>query len=102
MKLSGVEALTNFVKKHRASAPAVEHWILFAKAAVWENTADVKRAFSSVSFVGRCVIFNAGGNKYRIITEIDFVGEEIKIREILTHVEYNKIDFNKKCKKARK
>ncbi|MBO0721339.1 MAG: type II toxin-antitoxin system HigB family toxin [Blastocatellia bacterium] len=102
MRIREIELLTGFIKKRRAATSAIDRWISAAGAADWRNHAEVKQAIPSASFVGRCVIFNAGGNKYRIVTEIDFAAGEIKINEVLTHAEYDKIDFDKKCKKARK
>ena len=57
---------------------------------------DVKRGFSSASFVkGNKVVFNIKGNKYRLVTVIDYVSEIIDVRFFGTHAEYDKIDVEK-------
>jgi mRNA interferase HigB len=49
--------------------------------------------FRSAAFVGNdCVVFNIGGNKYRLVTAVHFRGRRVFIRFIGTHLEYDKID----------
>jgi len=38
------------------------------------------------------VVFNIGGNKYRIIAAVHYRGQRIFVRFIGTHAEYDKID----------
>ncbi|PIG93102.1 type II toxin-antitoxin system HigB family toxin [Gloeocapsopsis sp. IPPAS B-1203] len=41
------------------------------------------------------IVFNIGGNKYRLITFIDYTYQKVFIRYILTHSEYDKDDWKK-------
>jgi len=36
------------------------------------NLAELKGTFPSVDLVGKCYVFNVGGNKYRVIARIHF------------------------------
>jgi mRNA interferase HigB len=38
------------------------------------------------------VVFNIGGNKYRLIAAVHYRGKRVFIRFIGTHAEYDKID----------
>jgi hypothetical protein len=40
--------------------------------------------------VGDFIVFNVGGNKYRLITAIHFNRRKFYIRNVLTHQEYNR------------
>jgi mRNA interferase HigB len=40
-------------------------------------------------------VFDIGGNKYRLITYIDYEKNKIFIRNILTHAEYDKEQWKK-------
>ena len=44
----------------------------------------------SADKVGQWIVFNIGGNKYRLIAVIHFNRGKVYIRHILTHQEYDK------------
>jgi len=45
--------------------------------------------------VGNLVVFNIGGNKYRLIAAIHFNRHKLYIRDVLTHAEYDKERWKK-------
>ena len=49
----------------------------------------MKSVFGTASIVGNCVIFNIGGNKYRLIAVIHFNRGKLYVRHVLTHAEYD-------------
>lgn len=53
----------------------------------------LEKMFQSADYVknGRYV-FNIGGNNYRIVAVVIFIGEVMNIRFVGTHAEYDKID----------
>lgn len=51
---------------------------------------DVRRAFGSASHVGRSVVFNVGGNKYRVVADIKYGKARIYLTHVLTHEEYER------------
>ena len=63
------------------------------KGATWHNHAELKQTFLSADYVknGR-YIFNIGGNKYRVVAVVIFIGGVMNIRFVGTHSEYDKID----------
>lgn len=75
-----------------AKAP-IEAWYAEAKNAKWQTPHDIKKQFRSVSISKNSrVVFNIGGNKYRLIIAIDYYWQTIFIRFIGTHQQYNKIN----------
>lgn len=68
-------------------------WYRAAVAADWSSPADVKAADGSASILrdGR-VVFNIGGNKYRLVTWINYSYKIIYIRFIGAHKQYDAID----------
>lgn len=64
----------------------LDAWFRIAKKASWRSLADVRRTFSSAD----AVVFNIKGNQYRLITEINYLGDRIYIRHVLTHAEYDR------------
>lgn len=45
--------------------------------------------YNSADLVGRYVVFNIGGNKYRLITAVHFNRGKVYVRAVLTHAEYD-------------
>ena len=59
----------------------------------WTSPIDVKRDIGSASILkdGR-VVFNIGGNKYRIVVWINYPFRVVYVRFIGTHSQYDTID----------
>lgn len=71
----------------------IEAWYAETKKAKWQTPQDIKKQFRSASILkNRRVVFNIGGNKYRLIVAIDYSRQTIFIRFIGTHQQYNKIN----------
>lgn len=90
MRIAGREKIEAFQAKHSDSAAPLDRWIRIVEAAQWKNTADVRAAFSNADFVGGKVVFNTGGNKYRLISTISFEVQIVSVDAVLTHKEYEK------------
>lgn len=75
-----------------AERPALA-WYRDVVRADWSTPADVKRQFGNASVLrdGR-VVFNIGGNKYRIVVWINYPYRVVYIRFIGTHAQYDAID----------
>jgi mRNA interferase HigB len=68
----------------------LDRWYRIAKRAVWASFAHVKQSFNTADLVAPHIIFDIGGNKYRLVTEIDFWKKVLFIRHVMTHKEYEK------------
>ena len=77
--------------RHDSEAP-LKAWHAIAKAASWKHFAEVKDHFASASAVGDRVVFNIGGNKYRLVVQINYEFQIIYVRFVGTHAEYDEVD----------
>lgn len=97
MRIISVNTLRDFWEQPgRGDAEqALRTWIKVTKSASWTSPADVKMTFNSADVLkaGR-VVFDIGGNKYRIIAKIMYGHQIIYIRFIGTHRQYDQIDAN--------
>jgi mRNA interferase HigB len=96
MRVIALSTLRAFWENRSARADAREPvlaWYRHALRADWTSPADVKREFRSASILrdGR-VVFNIGGNKYRLVVWINYPYRVVYIRFIATHAEYDRID----------
>ena len=81
--------LREFSRDYPDAAEALDHWYNAARKAVWRNFSDLRATFGSAGQVGQVVVFNIGGNKYRLIVRIYYKDAVILIRHVLTHKEYD-------------
>lgn len=68
-------------------------WYGFVIKAAWREPADIKADFGNASILknGR-VVFNIAGNKYRLVTSINYPYRIVFIKFIGTHKQYDVID----------
>jgi mRNA interferase HigB len=90
MNVVSHKAIRTFCEEHRDASSPLDHWYRVAKRAIWANFADVKQSFNTADFVTPFVVFDIGGNRYRLIAEIKFSRRALFIRGIMTHKEYTK------------
>ena len=82
--------LAAFWLKYREAEKPLRVWYQVTRAANWSHFAELRAAFPSADQVGKFVIFNIGGNKYRLIAYVDYLYQKVFIRDLLTHAEYDK------------
>ena len=68
-------------------------WVHIVRGADWSKPTEVKDMFRNADILknGR-VIFDIGGNKYRLVAAIHYRGKRAYVRFIGTHKEYDRID----------
>lgn len=75
-----------------AKAP-LDAWWHEVKRANWETPADIKSQYRSASILkNNRVVFNIGGNKYRLVVKINYPTKTVFVRFVGTHREYDNID----------
>ena len=96
MRILAFKALRKFWDSSPAYADAEEPlrvWYKRTQKADWSSPADIKQVIGSASILkGGRVVFNIAGNKYRLVTQIDYRCKRVYIRFVGTHAQYDKID----------
>ena len=85
--------LKEFAATHTDAERSLDAWFRIAKAAEWKSIVDVRCAFPHAEFVDPYTIFNVKGNTYRLIVKIEYLRQQIFIKTLLTHAEYDKDDW---------
>ena len=70
-------------------------WYAIVDKTAFKSFADLRKTFPSADMVEDKVVFNIGGNKYRLIAAIHFNRGKLYIRHILTHAVYDKEGWKK-------
>jgi len=73
----------------------MDRWTALTATAAWSSLIDVRRTFPTADGVtldsGTVVtVFNARGNKYRLLTTIIYPTGTVTLIELLTHAEYDR------------
>ncbi|MBN1313390.1 MAG: type II toxin-antitoxin system HigB family toxin [Anaerolineae bacterium] len=89
------KALRQFWEHHPDSETALVRWFKIMQQTEFRSFNELRGVFSSADKVDDWIVFNIGGNKYRLITSIHFNRGKVYIRHVLTHAEYDKGDWKR-------
>ena len=93
MRIIARRTLREFWARHPDAERPLREWFAEAHRAEWRGPADIKARYPSASVVANDrVIFNIGGNKYRLVVAIRYDARIVFIRFIGTHQRYDRID----------
>jgi mRNA interferase HigB len=85
--------IREYIERGHANAePSFRSWRKTVETADWSNFAELRTSFASADLVGDQVIFNVGGNKYRLVCAISFEARFVLTKWVGTHAEYDRID----------
>ena len=85
---------------HADAQGPLRDWFRTAGKAAWGSLDDIRRVYPHADAVkvssGRSVVvFNIGGNKYRLIVDVLYPVQVAYICTVLTHAEYDKDRWKK-------
>ncbi len=95
MRIIKETRLKEYWQEHERAKNPLEHWRDATREAEWKSFQDVRKTFGSADSVpvdgGKtAIIFDIGGNKWRLITTIHYNTQIVYVRQFLTHPEYDK------------
>jgi mRNA interferase HigB len=95
MRVISKRRLREFWERHADARYPLQAWFKAAEKADWTNFADVRATFANASGVAldcgiTAIVFNIGGNKYRLVTRIEYRFHVVYVKMVLTHREYDK------------
>ena len=95
MKIVQRERIETFIEEYPDSQPSLDAWILVMERNRFSHLAQLRQTFGSADYVKPHTVFNIAGNKYRLITMINYVLSLVSIEDVLTHSEYDKGKWRK-------
>ena len=81
--------LKEAAEQHGDLEGPLDVWFRIVKRAAWRTLDDVRKTFASADVVQKWTVFNIKGNRYRLITEINYRFQRVYVRDVLTHAEYD-------------
>lgn len=88
------KTIRRFAESNSNSKASFNDWLVKCKTADWNTPADIKNTYNTADILGNGgVVFNLGGNKYRMIARYGFGQTEVHlfICWIGTHAAYDKL-----------
>lgn len=93
MIVIGADILVACMERLARSRKRIASWHAEAKASVWKTPNDIKARFRSADILpGNRVIFDIGGNEYRIIVVAQYTAGVLDVRFAGDHKEYDRVD----------
>ncbi len=98
MNIIARKMLLDFSAKYPDAKKPLESWWRICKKNDFSSFSELKKTFGTADLVGKCVIFNIGGTKYRLIVRFNFTAHRMWIKYILPHAEYDKLKLKEDSK----
>ena len=93
MRLIARRPLREFGERHANARRPLQAWYAEITKAYWNGPDDVKRRYPQASILPNDrVVFNIGGNSYRLVVAMRYDIQIAYVRFMGTHGEYDKID----------
>jgi len=93
MRVISLKLLRDFWQRYPDAERPLRQWYKTTIQARWSSLQDARRAYPHADGVQTengetLIVFNIGGNKYRLIARIRYDCQLINVRAVLTHRQY--------------
>ncbi|XHX76864.1 MAG: type II toxin-antitoxin system HigB family toxin [Stenomitos frigidus ULC029] len=78
----------DFGKKYSDSSGVLDDWLKVASRANWSNLSEIQLVFPQAKTIDNLTIFSLKGKQYCLIASINYEGQLIYLKHVLTHAEY--------------
>jgi mRNA interferase HigB len=93
MRIISKRPLREFWQNHPDAEEPLLAWYQHVSRADWGSFARLRESYPSADRVGRLIVFNIGGRKFRLIASVHFNSGKVYVRSVLTHAEYDRGDW---------
>jgi mRNA interferase HigB len=90
MHIISYKKIRQFIETYPEPENSMNGWYRIVKNSEFSSFPDIRKTFPSADLVKGLIVFNVGGNKYRLIAFVNFESQKLFIRYVLTHAEYDK------------
>lgn len=90
MHIISRKVIVEFGEVHPTAQPGLAQWYMLMRAGTFRNFVELQTIFPSADLVGNVIVFNIGGNSFRLVAAIHFNRQKVFVRAIRTHADYSK------------
>src|SRR5579885_2286035 len=102
MKINHWGRARAFIKRHAEADTPLRSWKKAVVEANWSSFPDVRQTFNSADWYEGAIIFDIGGNNFRLIAICRFELGRLYIDKVLTHQEYDTGTWKKRYESKKK
>ncbi len=95
MRVLSRRRLREFWERQARAEVSLRAWYKLVSAATWLDLRELRQTFPSADQVGRLLVFNIAGNRFRLVARVDYRSQKVFIRSVMTHEEYNRNDWKR-------
>lgn len=95
MRIIGTGAVYEFIHRYPDSQSSLRGWLQVMRVNSYKHFNELKQTFGSADYVKPYTVFNISGNKYRLISLINYPTTTVAVENVLTHSEYDKGKWRK-------
>lgn len=94
MQIIARRTLRQFCERHPPAERPLRAWYGLVVGADWSGPAEIRNVFGhNVDFVAdNRVIFDIGGNKYRLVVHVTYRHHRVLVKFVGTHRDHDRID----------
>ena len=95
MRIIAEGTIREWAVKHARARASLQQWVKITRAAHWASFVELRRALPTADMVtvasGRkVVVFNIGGNDFRLVCAVHFNSGMLFALRFMPHAEYDK------------
>ena len=90
MHVLSKKRLREFWRKHADAALPLARWYKLASKTKYRDFTALRSDFPSADRVAGLVVFDIGGNKYRLVADVRFERALVFVKAVMTHRDYDK------------
>jgi mRNA interferase HigB len=100
VKVRNEKVLVTYQSNHADIRKPLTNWKNIIENSIFHNFDELHKTFSRVDRIANTnfislTIFIIKGNTYRLIVDIDYTKQIVLVESIMTHAEYDKVNWNK-------
>jgi len=90
MHIIAKRTLREFATNHPSAWLPLMQWHTTMQHCHAQSFAELKTTFGSADWVNGWIVFDIGGNKYRLVVDVEFRVQQVYVKHVFTHKEYDK------------
>ena len=92
MIITNEEMIEDFLGRYRNATPVFQRWKSRLRGSSWSTPLEATQTMPGVRSLGQSrLLFDIGGGNYRLLADVDYVLQQLTIRFVVTHSQYDRI-----------